>query len=124
MAKATLDLQSIDDKDHKALENVKILTDALGGSSGGGLSSNLSSGNSSIGPTRIIEEASKRQTALTRIGLRFGSSLANVQSKRLRQRAENGSKNEVVRDRLAEQGADALDFLSSTISSIDKRLGK
>ena len=124
VAKATLDLQSIDDKDHKALENVKILTDALGGSSGGGLSSNLSSGNSSIGPTRIIEEASKRQTALTRIGLRFGSSLANVQSKRLRQRAENGSKNEVVRDRLAEQGADALDFLSSTISSIDKRLGK
>jgi len=124
VAKATLDLQSINDKDHKALENVKILTDALGGSSGGELSSNLSSGNGSIGPGRIIEEANKRRTALTRIGLRFGSSLANVQSKRLRQRAENGSKNEVVRDRLAEQGADALDFLSSTISSIDKRLGK
>lgn len=123
VAKATLDLQSIDDKDHKALENVKILTDALGGSSGG-ISSNLSSGNSSVSPVRIIEEASKRQTALTRIGLRFGSSLANVQAKRLRQRSENGSKNEVVRDRLAEQGADVLDLLSSTISSIDKRLGK
>ena len=124
VAKATLDLQSIDDKDHKALENVKILTDALGGSSGESLSSNLSSGNSQVSPVRIIEEANKRQRALTRIGLRFGSSLASVQSKRLRQRAETGLKNEVVRERLAEQGADVLEFLSSTISSIDKRLGK
>jgi len=125
VAKAALDLQSIDDKDHRALENVKILTDALGSSSSGGsLSSNLSSSNSQVSPVRLIEEANKRQTALTRIGLRFGSSLVSVQSKRLRQRAENGSKNESVKDRLAEQGADTMDFLSSTISSLDKRLGK
>ena len=82
------------------------------------------SGDGSIGPVRIIEEANKRQRALTRIGLRFGSSLTSVQAKRLRQRAETGSKNEVVRERLAEQGADVLDLLSSTILSIDKRLGK
>jgi predicted unusual protein kinase regulating ubiquinone biosynthesis (AarF/ABC1/UbiB family) len=130
LAKASLELQAIDKSDQKRLENVRILTDALNkGSSSSSSSSKTtenSSGNTRSGSTdfplgRLIQEASKRRLALTRIGVRFGGSLTSVQAERLRERASGAND---LGERLAVRGADALDVLADAISSLDSDLAK
>lgn len=121
VAQATLDLQAIDDRDHKVLENVKILTDAMLNQSSGSISLNNFS-DSSVGAERLYREANKRQRAIARIGLRFGRSLTHVQAKRLRQRADGATQD--ARERLAGRGADTLEALASAISSLDSNLAK
>jgi len=161
IAKATLDLQAIDyDKEQKKVDNVKILTEAIvattnnnnnrrrrnaaGGSTissssdttkvSSSTSSNSSAGNNNnIG--RIVKEANKRSFALGRIGLRFGSSLALVQAKRLRERASssvknnnkkhgdnNKNNNNIIKKGLAGHGASTLEALAQVITSLDSSL--
>jgi hypothetical protein len=105
------------------------LTDALNKGSSSSSSSKTtenSSGNTRSGSTdfplgRLIQEASKRRLALTRIGVRFGGSLTSVQAERLRERASGAND---LGERLAVRGADALDVLADAISSLDSDLAK
>mmetsp|Transcript_27402 Transcript_27402/g.58185 ORF Transcript_27402/g.58185 Transcript_27402/m.58185 type:complete len:813 (+) Transcript_27402:107-2545(+) len=132
VAKASLELQTIDDIDRKKLENVKILTSALGKSRGSSAStrksrSGLTDGSVDVG--RLLQEVNKRQRALSRIGVRFAGSLAHIQARRLRARTsttvsdlEERRASEVIAERLAGLGADTLDELAGAISSLDKDL--
>jgi len=124
LAKAALELQAINDSDHKKLENVRILTDAVSKGRSTGTSTNEMS--SSLDVPRLLQEANKRQRALGRIGLRFGESLTHVQAKRLRDRAA-GVKTEgkdAVKERLATRGAETLEALAEALSSLDSSLAK
>jgi predicted unusual protein kinase regulating ubiquinone biosynthesis (AarF/ABC1/UbiB family) len=124
LTKATLELQAIDDRDRKKLENVRILTDAL--SKGRSTGTSMNELASPVDVLRLFQEANKRQRALARIGLRFGGSFTQVQAKRLRERAA-GVKNkgdDAIRERLANQGADTLEALAGAISSLDSSLAK
>jgi predicted unusual protein kinase regulating ubiquinone biosynthesis (AarF/ABC1/UbiB family) len=115
LVKASLELQSVDERDQRRLENVRILTNLFGNNASApaeGPSSdnkdkkatnvkdkerNNNNSNSlnlniinrdttnSIGT--LVQEATKRRMALARIGMRFGGSLATVQAERLRERA-------------------------------------
>lgn len=124
LAKTALELQAINDSDHKKLENVRILTDALTkGRSTDAFTSQLST---SVDVPRLLQEANKRQRALARIGLRFGGSLTNVQAKRLRDRA-TGVKtkgDDAIREILANRGAETLEALAEVLSSLDSGLAK
>jgi len=124
LAKAALDLQAINDSDHKKLENVRILTDALSKGRSNGTSTNQPS--SSVDVPRLIQEANKRQRALARIGLRFGGSLTHVQAKRLRDRAAgvNTQGDDAFKERLAYRGAETLEALAETLTSLDSSLAK
>ncbi|KAL7491244.1 LOW QUALITY PROTEIN: hypothetical protein ACHAWT_001431 [Skeletonema menzelii] len=124
LAKTALELQAINDSDHKKLENVRILTDALTkGRSTDAFTSQLST---SVDVPRLLQEANKRQRALARIGLRFGGSLTNAQAKRLRDRA-TGVKtkgDDAIREILANRGAETLEALAEVLSSLDSGLAK
>lgn len=125
VAKATLELQAINESDQKKLENVRIVTDAISRRRGRstGTSANAKEPVSSIDLVRVLQEGNKRQRALARIGLRFGGSLTHVQAKRLRERAgvkKNGD--DTIRERLANQGADTLEALADAISTLDSSL--
>ena len=124
VAKATLDLQAIDESDHIKLENVKILTKALNRGRNNVESTNESS--SSVDVVRLLQEANKRQRALARIGLRFGESLTHIQAKRLRDRAvdANDKDSKTIRESLANQGAEVLDALAGVMSSLDNSLAR
>ncbi|KAL7526716.1 hypothetical protein ACHAXR_002864, partial [Thalassiosira sp. AJA248-18] len=126
VAKASLELQAIDRRDEKKLENVKILADALRkGQSTGNISMNRTT-DGSVGARRLIQEASKRRRSLARISLRFGGSLTLVQAKRLRERAADVKKtgDEAITERLAGRGADTLEALAGALSSLDSSLAK
>lgn len=125
VAKATLELQAINESDHKKLENVRIVTDALSRRRGRstGTSPNANEPASPIDLVRVLQEGNKRQRALARIGLRFGGSFTHVQAKRLRERAgvkKNGD--DTIREILANQGADTLEALADAISTLDSSL--
>lgn len=123
LAKAALDLQAINDSDHKKLENVRILTDALSNGRSNGASANQPS--SSVDVPRLIQEANKRQRALARIGLRFGGSLTHVQAKRLRDRAAGvNNQGDALKERLANRGAETLEAFAETLTSLDSSLAK
>ena len=124
LAKAALELQAINDSDHKKLENVRILTDAV--SRGGSTGTSTNELSSSLDVPRLLQEANKRQRALGRIGLRFGESLTHVQAKRLRDRAAGVKTegNDAVKERLATRGAETLEALAEALSSIDSSLAK
>jgi predicted unusual protein kinase regulating ubiquinone biosynthesis (AarF/ABC1/UbiB family) len=130
LAKAGLDLQAIDAGDQKRLDNVRILTDLLSkgddkSTSEGSLSLIMNTSNrrrNNVPVGKIIQEASKRQAALTRIGLRFGGSLASVQAERLRERASNH--HDDFAQQVASRGADTLETLAKTVSKLDNDIGK
>jgi hypothetical protein len=120
-----LDLQALDERDHKRLENMRILTDLI--NAGRSNSSNtqqefggISPGNNNLPFGKLIEEASKRRQALARVGLRFGGSLVNVQAERLRERS---GKSELTKQ-LAWSSAETLDALAEVISNLDRNLSK
>eukprot|EP00585_Thalassiosira_rotula_P020606 CAMPEP_0196195050 /NCGR_PEP_ID=MMETSP0912-20130531/345_1 /TAXON_ID=49265 /ORGANISM="Thalassiosira rotula, Strain GSO102" /LENGTH=478 /DNA_ID=CAMNT_0041467473 /DNA_START=20 /DNA_END=1456 /DNA_ORIENTATION=- len=128
VAKASLELQKIDESDKKKLANVKILTDALSnGQSGTAATSESRSGSaeSPIGIGRVFQQASKRRRALARIGVRFGGSLTHVQARRLRERSgasgdiANGAGGEAIAARLASIGANTLESLADRLSTLD-----
>jgi predicted unusual protein kinase regulating ubiquinone biosynthesis (AarF/ABC1/UbiB family) len=107
LAKALLELQSLDERDQRRLENVRILTklgnNALGSRGSNSdkdkegniidrginmnLGSNSNDGDAAASVGKLVQEAAKRRIALARIGMRFGGSLASVQAERLRERA-------------------------------------
>jgi hypothetical protein len=120
--KSTLDLQALDERDHKRLENIRILTDLLNaGRSNGSIKQSSGSGNTGSLPFgKLIEEASKRRQALARVGLRFGGSLVNVQAERLRERSGNSE----LTKQLALSSAETLDALAEAISNVDRNLSK
>jgi len=124
LAKAALELQAINDSDHKKLENVRILTDAV--SRGGSTGTSTNELSSSLDVPRLLQEANKRQRALGRIGLRFGESLTHVQAKRLRDRAAGVKTewNDAIKERLATRGAETLEALAEALSSLDSSLAK
>jgi len=118
LVKATLELQSVDERDQRRLENVRIMTNLLGnnasaeGSSSDGkdkgtkdkgtkvmernnntssLNMNIINRDTANSVGTLVQEAAKRRMALARIGMRFGGSLATVQAERLRERATRSS---------------------------------
>ena len=127
VAKATLELHTINDGDTKKLENVRILSEALSKGQVSIARTSSTSNSMSLGDTvRLLQEASKqRQRALARVGLRFGGSLTQIQAKRLRERGaaiKGKSSDAIITERLAGLGADTLEFLTNAISSIDRSL--
>ena len=124
LAKSAFDFQAIDERDHKRIENIRILIDLLSKSSSR-QNSGIQSGtrlNSSFPLGKILQEAAKRRQAITRIGLRFGGSLANVQAERLRQRASDKTPQRT--NQLALRGADAFEALVQVIADIDGGMSK
>eukprot|EP00535_Pseudo-nitzschia_heimii_P010368 CAMPEP_0197193652 /NCGR_PEP_ID=MMETSP1423-20130617/27680_1 /TAXON_ID=476441 /ORGANISM="Pseudo-nitzschia heimii, Strain UNC1101" /LENGTH=780 /DNA_ID=CAMNT_0042646895 /DNA_START=479 /DNA_END=2821 /DNA_ORIENTATION=+ len=135
LAKATLELQTIDAVDERRLENTRILSKLASGFRGSSSASNREIGEISArhGATDMIgkalNEAAKRRLALARIGIRFGGTMASVQAERLRDRAssaEHQSDRNVAEllELLASNGAVTLESLSEVIDSIDEELAK
>lgn len=119
LAKSALDLQALDERDHRRLENIRILTDLLNtGSSNKGSSTDHKeiNGNGSLPLGKVFEEASKRRKALAKIGLRFGGSLVNVQAERLRERSGTSD----LTKRLALSSADTLETLVKVVQNLDR----
>ena len=137
LAKASLELQSIDAVDERRLENVRILTKLASGASGGGTSTSTSSkskdstlGNGATDMVgKVAREAAKRRLALARIGVRFGGTMASVQAERFRERASSADRQPdrnvaELTELLALNGAERLEALSEAIHSFDNELGK
>lgn len=124
LAKLTLDLQSLDTNDKKRLDNIRILTDILntGRSNRADINREAGSRVGDLPLSKIIKEASKRRSALARVGLRFGESLANVQAKRLRERSI--SSNDELAKQVVLNTADTFDTIADVISRIDKSFSK
>eukprot|EP00614_Pseudopedinella_elastica_P005859 CAMPEP_0172590974 /NCGR_PEP_ID=MMETSP1068-20121228/9682_1 /TAXON_ID=35684 /ORGANISM="Pseudopedinella elastica, Strain CCMP716" /LENGTH=846 /DNA_ID=CAMNT_0013387185 /DNA_START=196 /DNA_END=2736 /DNA_ORIENTATION=+ len=137
LAQAALELQALDARDERRLENVRILTDlAVGagseafglrggrGGAGQGGGGGAAGGAEAVGDAfgGLVREAAARQTALARIGVRFGGSLASVQAERLRQRAAGAGGGGELAGSLAAVGAEGLEGLASAISSLDSDL--
>lgn len=149
LAKASLELQSLDDRDQQRLKNVRIITElgqtAFSSSGSSSDDSNMNTnrftpglrGNNTIG--KLVQETAKRRLALTRIGMRFGGSLASVQAERLRSRS-SGTKGKLIKNmgakeggtdlvselakQLANVGADRLEEVADAIASVESNLGK
>ena len=138
LAKASLDLMSVDKKDERRLENVRILqklgSDALGSGSQGNPSRALENvRDANVG--KLFEEASKRRIALARLGVRFSGKMASIQAERLREKAsmagdrehhKETNSNEVseLAQFLANQGADRLETVAGAIKNLDDDLGE
>ena len=114
LAKLTFDLQELDEKDHKRLDNVRILADLLNSGDNNG-NQRIDGSSSSMNGRKIIQEAFERRQALTRIGLRFSGSLVNVQADRLRERTETSELAKVF----ALRGADTCDAVAKIIADLD-----
>ena len=134
LAKASLELQSVDAVDERRLENVRILRNLVSGSSPD-MSSNNSGNNNSIGGSgtetigKLAREAGKRRLALARIGVRFGKTMASVQAERLRERSSSANHKKdpnvaELAEFLASNGADRLEALADAINSFDNELAK
>ena len=134
LAQAVAQLLSVDERDARRLENVRILTQLASGTSarasasGGQARGSDTAGLGGMGGVGdvlgVAREAAARQNALMRIGVRFGGSLASVQAEHLRQRAgsrELGRAAGVseVAERLAVAGAKGLEGLATAMSSLD-----
>ena len=136
LAKATLELQGIDRRDEKSLENTRVLTklvgadDVFGASKHDSASENRRMSLSGDNVGNVAREAAKRRVAFARVGVRLGGSLASVHAERLRERARvNGrsaNKNDIseLGSRLAARGAESLEGLEDLISSVDANLGR
>ncbi len=136
LVKASFELQSIDAIDERRLENVRILTNLASGGRSGDSSPNGSNRDNrlqGIGATdaigNVAREVAKRRTALARIGVRFGGTMASVQAERLRDRASSADRQSdrnvaQLAEILALNGAERLEELSQAIHSLDDELGK
>ena len=136
LAKASLELQSIDEKDERRLENVRILQKLGSGAFGSGgqdtarrALDNANARDVNIG--RIVEEASKRRIALARMGVRFSGKMASIQAERLREKASAAAASRHNRievselaQLLANQGAAQLEAVAGAIGSLDDDLGE
>jgi len=121
LMQATLELQDIDARDTKRLENLRILTD-LASRTGGSISEGPRSfrGNE-MGS--LAREAAARSTALARIGVRFSGALAAAQAERLRQRGTNKSSTQsALAGQLAAVGAQTLEGVANVIDSLDRNI--
>jgi len=140
IAMASLELQSLDGRDQQRIKNLEIITkfgnDAFGMGSNNNMNTKftpiLKSTNS---VEKLFQETAKRRIALSRIGMRFGSSLASVQAERLRGRVHrtqlvsNKEKTDTrhiseLAQELAVRGADTLEELADAIASIESNLAK
>ena len=133
LVKASLELQAVDARDERRLENVRILTNLTGDTFGGGRDkADKGSPGNDRGNTvgKLAREVAKRRIALGRIAVRFGGSLASVQAERLRARANGdqigGVKHDVseLAGRLAARGAVSFEGLADAISSLDSDLSR
>ena len=135
LVKASFDLQSVDDRDERRIENVRILT-KIGSDSVGeeGIRTNsVSNENTSNTIGKLAREAAKRRIALARVGVRFGGVLVSVQAERLRERASSGiiQTNDdhhrpitKLAERLATNRADRLEALADAITDFDNEIAK
>ena len=135
LAQAVSQLQSMDERDVRRLENLRILTQLASGASAGAgrVRGSEAQGVTSAGMggvedvLGVARAAVAHQSALVRIGVRFGSSLASVHAEHLRQRAQ-GSERDVgpgvstFAKRLAVGGAEGLEGLATAMSSLDSDL--
>ena len=139
LTKVLLELQSIDEKDERRLENVRILQKLGSGAfgSGGQDTARRASDNArDVNIGRIVEEASKRRIALARMGVRFSGKMVSIQAERLREKASAAAVNTGTTGRhnkvevselaqiLAKQGAQQLEAVAGAIGSLDDDLGE
>jgi len=148
LVKATLELQSVDARDQRRLENVRILTNLLGnnasaaGSSSDGkdkgtkvkdkdeerndntssLNMNVINRDTANSVGTLVQEAAKRRMALARIGMRFGGSLATVQAERLRERASRSRSSESSTEAKASSKNENHDNTTHRVSKLAERL--
>ena len=132
LARATIELQQIDAKDAKRLDNLKILADLASsatGRGGGGAADGAADG-AGLGGGRfggadvgsLAREAVERRIALARIGVRFSGEVARTQAERLRRRSEGGGELSDLAGRIAATGAERLEGVAGAISSFDESL--
>jgi hypothetical protein len=130
LAKASLELQSIDEKDKRRLENVRTLQKLGSGAfgSGGQDTARRALDNArDVNIGRVVEEASKRRIALARMGVRFSGKMASIQAERLREKASAAAVNIEVSELaqlIANQGAAQLEAVADAIGSLDDDLGE
>ncbi|EJK66355.1 hypothetical protein THAOC_12731 [Thalassiosira oceanica] len=125
LAKTGLDLQSIDARDEKRLANIRILSDLVRGAGGDDATFGTRGERSTFPVDRILQETAKRQSSLTRIGARFGRSLAAVHAERLRERVDkSGTETEDLKHLVALRGAETLEAFIENISRWDDGHGK
>lgn len=131
LARATLELQSMDETDTKRLDNLRILTELASSATRGGAASGADgNGAGGIGGVsaadvgRLAREAAERRTALARIGVRFGGEVARTQAERLRQRIQSSGELSELAGRIAVAGAERLEGVASAISSLDQSLSE
>jgi len=142
LGQAALELQAVDERDERRLQNLQILADltgfsgvvrptAMGGGAAGGAAADGDGaatgggggGGARLGQLRsLVGEAAARRTALARTGLRFGSTLATLQAERLRQQ-EGDVRTSDLASQLAAASAGGLERVASAISSADENFG-
>ena len=137
LGQAALELQAVDERDERRLQNLQILADLTGFSGvvrptamGGGAADGDTAaagggggGGARLGQLRsLVGEAAARRTALARTGLRFGSTLATLQAERLRQQ-EGDVRTSDLASQLAAASAGGLERVASAISSADENFG-
>ena len=142
LGQAALELQAVDERDERRLQNLQILADltgfsgvvrptAMGGGVAGGAAADGDAaatgggggGGARLGQLRsLVGEAAARRTALARTGLRFGSTLATLQAERLRQQ-EGDVRTSDLASQLAAASAGGLERVASAISSADENFG-
>ena len=138
LGQAALELQAVDERDERRLQNLQILADLTGFSGvvrptamGGGAAADGDAaatgggggGGARLGQLRsLVGEAAARRTALARTGLRFGSTLATLQAERLRQQ-EGDVRTSDLASQLAAASAGGLERVASAISSADENFG-
>jgi len=136
LARAVMEVDGVDERDERRLENVQILRRLVssgGDGSGNGLTERGGDGNPGDAIGKIAREAAARRTALGRIGVRFGGEVVSVQAERLRQRVEEGRRQRhdgndkgmavsgmsELAERMAVARAERLERLASAILSLD-----
>ena len=131
LGQAALELQAVDERDERRLQNLQILSDLTGLSGvvrptpagGGAAATGAAAGGARLEQLRsLVGEAAARRTALARTGLRFGSTLATLQAERLREQ-EGDVRTSDLASQLAAAGAGGLERVASAISSADENFG-
>ena len=136
LGQAALELQAVDERDERRLQNLQILSNLTGFSGvvqptavgGGAAAGGAAAGGAAAGGARLeqlrslVGEAAARRTALARTGLRFGSTLATLQAERLREQ-EGDVRTSDLASQLAAAGAGGLERVASAISSADENFG-
>jgi len=131
LGQAALELQRVDERDERRLQNLQILSNltgfsgvvqptALGSGAPGEAATGGGGGGARLGQLRsLVGEAAARRTALARTGLRFGSTLATLQAERLRQQ-EGDARTSELATQLAAASAGGLERVASAISSAEE----